>query len=152
MALSIPQIQLPGGGIICTYSKECSRKVTNQRSLAFFNRHFLVPKPNNKWTPILDLSSLNKYLISETFKMETPESISTSLQTGEWEMSIDFKDAYFHIPRIPQSWKYLRFHVQGQFFQFKALPFGLSTAPIYNGNRGSQSDCSRQGYKFIRIH
>ena len=45
-------------------------------------------------------------------------------------MSIDFKDAYFHIPIQEQSRKYLRFHVQGQTFQFKALPFGLSTAPL----------------------
>ena len=29
-----------------------------------------------------------------------------------------------------QSRKYLRFHVQGQTYQFKALPFGLSTAPL----------------------
>ena len=30
--------------------------------------------------------------------METPETIRTSLQAGEWVTSIDFKDAYFHIP------------------------------------------------------
>ena len=62
--------------------------------------------------------------------METSETIRTSLQQGEWVTSIDFKDAYFHIPIQEQSRKYLRFHVQGQTFQFKALPFGLSTAPL----------------------
>ena len=31
-------------------------------SLAFYNRLFLVPKPENKWRPILDLSWLNKFL------------------------------------------------------------------------------------------
>ena len=44
--------------------------------------------------------------------------------------SIDFKDAYFHIPTQEQFTKYLRFHVQGRTYQFKALPFGLSTAPM----------------------
>ena len=39
-------------------------------------------------------------------------------------------DTYFHIPIQEQSRKYLRFHVQGQTYQFKALPFGLSTAPM----------------------
>ena len=29
-----------------------------------------------------------------------------------------------------RSTKYLEFHIQGQSCQFKALPFGLSTAPI----------------------
>ena len=52
------------------------------------------------------------------------------LQQGEWVTSIDFKDAYFHIPIQEQSRKYLRFNVKGQTYQFKALPFGLSTAPL----------------------
>ena len=36
--------------------------VRNQTSLSFFNRLFLVPKPNNWWRPILDLSNLNLFL------------------------------------------------------------------------------------------
>ena len=60
--------------------------------------------------------------------MEMPETIRTSLQQGEWVTSIDFKDAYLHIPIQEWSRKYLRFHVQGQTYQFKDLPFGLSTA------------------------
>ena len=110
--------------------KNAVELVRNQSSLSFFNRLFLVPKPNSRWRPILDLSNLNFFLKSEKFKMETPETIRTSLQQGEWITSIDFKDAYFHIPIQEQSRKYLRFHVQGQTYQFKALPFGLSTAPL----------------------
>ena len=108
--------------------KNAVELVYNQTSLGFFNRLFLVPKPNNKWRPILDLSKLNLFLKVEKFKMETPETIRTSLQQGEWVTSVDFKDAYFHIPIQEQSRKYLRFHVQGRTYQFKALPFGLSTA------------------------
>ena len=62
--------------------------------------------------------------------METPETMRTSLQQEEWVTSIDFKDAYFHIPTHERSRKYLRFHVQGQTYQFKAIPFRLSTAPM----------------------
>ena len=111
-------------------TKNAIELVNKQTLLGFFNRLFLVPKPNNKWRPILDLSNLNFFLKTEKFKMETPETIRTSLQPGEWVTSIDFKDAYFHIPIQEQSRKYLRFHVQGQTYQFKALPFGLSTAPM----------------------
>ena len=78
--------------------KNAIELVHNQTSLGFFNRLFLVPKPNNKWRPILDLSKLNLFLKVEKFKMETPETIRTSLQQGEWVTSVDFKDAYFHIP------------------------------------------------------
>ena len=58
------------------------------------------------------------------------KKIRTSLQQGEWVTSIVFKDAYFHIPGQEQSRKYLRFHVQDRTYRFKALPFGLSTAPL----------------------
>ena len=88
------------------------------------------PIPNNKWRPVLDLSKLNLYLKVEKFKMETPETIRTSLREGEWVTSIDFKDAYFHIPIQDQFRKYLRFHIQDRTYQFKALPFGLSTATL----------------------
>ena len=111
-------------------NKNAVEPVENQNSLGFYNRLFLVPKPNNRWRPILDLSTLNTFLNTESFKMETPETIGTSLQSGEWVTSIDFKDVYFHIPIHSQSRKYIRFHIQGQSYQFKALPFGLSTAPM----------------------
>ena len=110
--------------------KQAVELVQNQVSLGFYSRLFLVPKPNNKWRPILDLSKLSPFLKVEKFKMETPETIRTSLQLGEWVTSIDLKDAYFHIPIQEQSRKYLRFYVQGQTYQFKALPFGLATAPL----------------------
>ena len=104
-------------GIASAYEQRCSR--ASSKSLGFFNRPFLVPKPHSRWRPILDLSKPNLW-----------ETIRTSLQQGEWVTSIDFKDAYFHIPIQEQSRKYLRFDIQGQAYQFKALPFGLSTAPM----------------------
>ena len=111
-------------------NKNAVEPVENPNLLGFYNRLFLVPKPNNRWRPILDLSTLNTFLNTESFKMETPETIRTSLQSGKWVTSIDFKDAYFHIPIHSQSRKNMRFHLQGRSYQFKALPFGLSTAPM----------------------
>ena len=110
--------------------KQAVEKVMVPSSLAFYNRLFLVPKPNNKWRPILDLSQLNLYLASASFKMETPETIRLSLQKGEWVTWLDFSDAYFHVPISQRSRKYLRFHLNGRTYQFTALPFGLSTAPL----------------------
>ena len=111
-------------------SKRAIERVRVQTSLAFFNRLFIVPKPNQKWWPILDLSALNQFLSIKTFKMETPETIQISLQQGEWITLMDFSDAYFHIPVHTRSRKFLRFHFQNQLYQFRALPFGLSTAPM----------------------
>ena len=97
--------------------------VQNKNSLGFYSRLFLVPKPENKWRPVIDLSVVNTYLHVPTFKMETAEVIRASLQTGEWVASIDLTDAYFHVPIHPKFQKYLRFHVQGQAYQFRALPW-----------------------------
>ena len=110
--------------------KRAVEKVRVQSSLGFYNRLFIVPKPNQKWRPILDLSALNRFLKVKTFKMETPESILLSLQPGEWVTSLDFRDAYFHISISPNSRKFLRFSFQNQTFQFRALPFGLSSGPM----------------------
>ena len=125
-----PQEPPPVGGIASAVKQECNRVGQNQESLGFYNRPFLVPKPNNGWRPIRDLNTLNRFLKTESFKMETPETIRTSLQAGEWVTSIDFKDAFFHIPIHRRYRKNMRFHLQGESKQFKAVPFGLSTAPL----------------------
>ena len=132
-------------------AKNAMELVRNQKSLGFFNRLFLVPKPNNKWRPILDLSNLNVFLKVEKFKMETPETIRASLHQGEWATSIDFRDAYFHIPIQEQSRKYLRFHFRNRTYQFKALPFGLSTAPLEFTVIAKEVKLMAT-YKGIRIH
>ena len=104
--------------------------VHTQNSLGFYSRLFLVPKPGNRWRPVIDLSSLNKFLVIPKFKMETPESIRASLRKGEWVTSIDLTDAYLHVPIHTHSQKYLRFHHKGVTYQFVSLPFGLATAPL----------------------
>ena len=42
--------------------------------LAFFNVVFLRPKPGGKWRLILDVSRLNKFLVTSSFKMDTVQS------------------------------------------------------------------------------
>ena len=80
--------------------------------------------------PVLDLSSLNKFLAIPKFKMETPESIRASLRKGQWVTSIDLTDTYLHVPIHTQSQKYLRFHFKGITYQFTSFPFGLATASL----------------------
>ena len=110
-------------------SKNTIERVENVKSLGIFSRLFLVPKPHQRWRPVIDLSKLNTFLLVQRFKMEIPESIRASLIPGEWVSSIDLSDAYLHIPIYPNSRKYLRFCHRSQGFQFTSLPFGLATAP-----------------------
>ena len=120
-------------------SKNAIERVENVKSLGFYSRLFLVPKPHQRWRPVIDLSRLNTFLHVEKFKMETPESIRTSLIPGEWVSSIDLSNAYLHIPIHPNSRKYLRFCYKAQVFQFTSLPFGLATAP-HNDHKGSETN------------
>ena len=103
-------------------SKNPIKRVENVKFLGFNSCLFLIPKPHQRWRPVIDLSRLNTFLHVEKFKMETPESIRTSLIPGEWVSSIDLSDAYLHIPIHPNSMKYLRFCHRSQVFQFTALP------------------------------
>ena len=58
-----------------------------------------------------------------------PQNSSFTLKPQFWGVSIDLSDAYFHIPIRPSHWKFLRFAIAGQILEFKALPFGPTTAP-----------------------
>ena len=110
-------------------SKNTIETVENVKSLGFQSSPFLVPKPHQRWRPVIDLSRLNTFLLVERFKMETPESIRASLILGEWVSSIDLSDAYLHTRIHPNSRKYLRFCHNSRVFQFTSLPFGLAKAP-----------------------
>ena len=99
-------------------------------SLGFYSRLFQVPKPGKKWRPVIDLSVLNRHLVVPTFTMETAEMIRNSICKGEWVVSVDLTDASFHVPIHQKSQSLLRFHVGGRSFQFRALPFGIATAPL----------------------
>ncbi len=48
------------------------------------------------------------------------------IQGGDWFVTIDLKDAYFHIQVVRQ---FLRFAFGGKAYQYKVLPFGLTLVP-----------------------
>ena len=79
--------------------------------------------------PIFDLKALNEFLKPKHFKMKSPESCRTTLLPGTWIYSINQKDAYFHIPIHPKSRRFLLVSFKGENYQFRALPFSLSSAP-----------------------
>ena len=95
----------------------------------FYSRLFLVEKATGGWRPVIDLSHLNDFVQLTSFKMETVASVLLSVREGDFLASLDLKDAYFQIPIHGSSRKLLRFMSEGTVYQFRALCFGLSTAP-----------------------
>ena len=99
------------------------------QSPGFYSRLFLVQKASGSWRPIIDLSTLNDYVTSSHFHMETPQSVLRSIRPGGWMVSLDLQDAYLQVPVHHDSRRYLRFVVGGRTYQFRVLCFGLTTAP-----------------------
>ena len=103
-------------------------KVMDPSSPEFYSL-CLVSKPDGTFRPIIGLKKLNLFLDIPSFKMETLFSIIAALQPQEWITKIDLKDAYHHIPVHVNIRKYFRFVIARKTYQFRVLPFGLSTAP-----------------------
>ena len=95
----------------------------------FYSRLFVVPKATRGFRPVIDLSFLNRHVITTKFRMETVRTVLAAVRHHDWMVSVDLKDAYLQIPIHPQSRRFLRFSWEGQALQFRALCFGLSTAP-----------------------
>ena len=110
-------------------NKNAVEPVENQNSLGFYNRLFGTqtqqpvetdPRPEH-------LEHLFKHRDVQDGNPRDNKNLPPSRGVGHIHR---FQEAYFHIPIHSQSRKYMRFHLQGRSYQFKALPFGLSTAPM----------------------
>ena len=98
-------------------------------SPGFYSHLFVVWKTSGSWRPVIALSHLNRFVDVSHFQMETIQSVLLSVRQGDWMASIDLKEAYLQVPVHPASRHSLRFMFRGTVYQFKALCFGLYTAP-----------------------
>ncbi|XP_061478779.1 uncharacterized protein LOC133382992 [Rhineura floridana] len=102
---------------------------TTERSEGVSSLLFAVPKRDLSWRAVLDLKFVNRFVTYHRFKMESLHSITESLHEGDFLASIDLKEAYLHVPICIAHRKFLRFAFGHQHFQYRAMPFGLSSAP-----------------------
>ena len=114
--------------------KEAIREVPDEEQVVF-NRVFLrekPPKPRQnslEFRLIIDLTQVNKFLRLKSFQMETPAIIRKAVRAGMWATSLDFSDAFHHIPIHPNYHKYLAFQVGPTKYCYQVCPFGLSPIP-----------------------
>ncbi len=94
----------------------------------FFSRYFLIPKKDGGIRPILDLRDLNVFLKRLPFHMLRVADVIRAVNRNDWFVTIDLRDAYYHIPIAAHHRRFLRFHVNGVTYQFRVLPFGLALA------------------------
>ena len=94
-----------------------------------FQIFFIVPKPNGKFRPVINLRQLNKFVTYRHFKQESFPVVLDMIQPNDFFTKLDLSDAYFSIAIQLLFQKFLKFPWQGQLFTFVCLPFGLSSAP-----------------------
>ena len=121
-------------------------------SQGFYSHLFVVTKSTGGYRPILDLSILNRYVLTTKFRMETVRTVMSAIRENDWMASLDLQDAYFQVPVHRESRKFLRFTWEGKVYQFRVLCFGLATAPqVYTRMMAPVSAAlHRQGIRLLR--
>ncbi len=63
--------------------------------------------------------------------MLTVKQVVSKIRSEDWFVTIDLKDAYFHISILPSHRKFLRFSFRGEAYQYRVLPFGIALSPQF---------------------
>ncbi len=91
----------------------------SNRETGFYSRYFIVPKKNWGLPPILDLRVLNDSVMQLKFKVLTLRQIVSQIRSEDWFVTIDLKDAYFHISLLSCQMKFLRLKKLGLWLNAK---------------------------------
>ena len=97
----------------------------------FISTLFLVEKESEseEFRPVINLRPLNRFVRTESFRMESLQIAKNLIQPGDFLMKLDLKDAYYTVPVHQDHRRYLCFRYQSTLYEFGSLPFGLSQAP-----------------------
>ncbi|WIA09163.1 hypothetical protein OEZ85_008574 [Tetradesmus obliquus] len=72
---------------------------------------------------------VNEYIPHTSFKMEHAEVAARMMRPGDYMMVVDMKAGYHQMPVKPGFRKLLCFAWKGKVYQWRVMPFGLSSAP-----------------------
>ena len=101
----------------------------------FCNPLHVAVQSSGKLILILDLSHLNKYIVRKSVKYEDLRTVLQMFLPGmSTVFSFDLKSAYHHVDICEEHRKFLSFKSPSSdgvmtFYEFKVLPFGLTSAP-----------------------
>jgi hypothetical protein len=103
---------------------------TSRDALTCVHRIFTVPKSSGSLRLILDCRPVNRYLRTRKFRTDDIRSLAPSLAKGTHLITLDAVQAYSHLEVVPEHRQYLGFAFEGQYYRYRTMPFGLSTAPM----------------------
>ena len=90
---------------------------------------FVVPKSDGSHRLIFNFKICNEAVIFRHFKMDTLNTVLNLITPGAYMASLDLKHAYYTIPIAVEHRKFLKFVWNGQLYEFRTLPMGLSSSP-----------------------
>ena len=101
----------------------------SEEDVVFLSKMFVIPKSSGGFRPVFNLHELNSFVDTHHFKMESISILKDILQERDFIVKLGLKDAYLTVPIHKDHQCFLQFRWENRFFQFVALPFGLSSAP-----------------------
>ena len=123
-----PQMNIVRSEVAQLLAKEAVRKVSREEAASkpgHYSHIFTVPKPGGKHRVVINMKPLNEHVLKEKFRMETTKDVRSILKKGDFGAVVDLTDAYYTVKLNKQSRKYCRFIVDGQIYEYIALPMGL---------------------------
>ncbi len=126
----------------------------SNRETGFYIRYFIVPKKDWGLRPILDLRVLNDSVMQLKLKMLTLRQIAPLIRSEDWFITIDLKDAYFHISILPYHRQYLRFAFGGQSIPIlgSSVQPSIITLHIHEMRRCSSGASASSEYSHNELH
>lgn len=113
----------PGRGRDCQPLRQESHTASSLPLQSLLQQPFPSGEEGGGQPPVINLSTLNSFVRHHHFKMVDLKVVADSLRP------LDFRDAYFAVPIHPAHQKLLCFQFKNVTYQFKCLPFGLTSAP-----------------------
>jgi hypothetical protein len=86
-------------------------------------------KEANKYRLILDLRYVNSFIQPRSLKMEGLHKARWEISPDDWLIGLDLSSAYYHVEVAEQDRSTMCFEWEGQVYQMRSLPFGLTSAP-----------------------
>ncbi|KAI2644756.1 Gag-Pol polyprotein [Labeo rohita] len=90
----------------------------------------LVAAERHLWLTLSDMKEKDRiFLLDAPLAPSGLFRVVSQIRSEDWFVTIDLKDAYFHVSILPHHRKFLRFAFRGEAYQYRVLPFSLALSP-----------------------